>query len=96
MTASTVEHVPYWPGVMAIPDTPRLTSDDTADVDEQRVRELSAGAQLRPAPDAPARWARLLYGLTGWEMFNPGERGYVSRLWAQDWDSPEDAVYDEQ
>lgn len=21
-------------------------------------------------------------------------RGYVSRLWAEDWDSPEDAVYD--
>lgn len=22
------------------------------------------------------------------------ERGYVSRLWAADWDSPEDSIYD--
>jgi hypothetical protein len=63
---------------MTMPDAPRLTSEDVADVDEQRVRELSAGVRLRPALDAPARWARLLYGITGWDLFNPDERGQQS------------------
>jgi hypothetical protein len=27
--------------------------------------------------------------------FGEGERVYVSKLWAEDWDSAEDAVYDE-
>ena len=28
-------------------------------------------------------------------MSEPDERAYVSPLWAEDWDSPEDAIYDE-
>lgn len=45
--------------------------------------------------DARRRWARLLYAIGGWDIFSAeGERGYVSKLWSEDWDSPEDTVYD--
>lgn len=43
------------------------------------------------------RIAELLDRITGWELFGGGdERAYVSTLWAEDWDSPEDSAGDEQ
>jgi hypothetical protein len=75
--------------------TPRLTPDRADVADDQRLRELRAGVPPRPDPDARDRIATMLYRITGWEMFSGGERAYVSRLWAQDWDSPEDSAYDQ-
>ena len=31
-----------------------------------------------------------------WRGEEADERAYVSRLWAQDWDSPEDSAWDEE
>jgi hypothetical protein len=49
--------------------------------------------------DTREQWASLLYAIGGWETFaptEPDERGYVSRLWAADWDCEEDSTYDEE
>jgi hypothetical protein len=45
-----------------------------------------------PDPGARLRMAAALHGVTGWDIFPElsDDRAYVSRLWAEDWDSPED------
>ena len=58
-------------------------------------------AATKPDPHARARMAAILYEITRWDVFADAddevdERAYVSRLWAEDWDSTEDAIYDEQ
>lgn len=90
MTSSTLEHVSYAQTVEM--DAPRLP--DTA-VPEERAVALEQQKPVTPDPDARARMAAVLYRLTGWETFGGDERAYVSRLWAEDWDSPEDSIYDE-
>lgn len=47
-------------------------------------------------PDAVVRMAEMLHDLTGWDFPEiPTDREYVSRLWAEDWDSAEDSTYDD-
>jgi hypothetical protein len=74
------------------PVTPLVSGGGEAD--ERRLDALRAGVPPRPDPEARERIAAMLYHITGWEMFGADERAYVSRMWAQDWDSPEDSVYD--
>jgi hypothetical protein len=96
MTSSTVDHADYvaTPGVTTA--DPQLTLADLSEANEQRARAVSeARTALHPDPTARSRYARLLYAITGWEVFGGDERGYVSRLWAEDWESPEDSAYDE-
>jgi hypothetical protein len=69
MTASTVEHVPYWPGDAVTPFAPQVTQDDVRDADEESIRALSIREPLRPDPGARARLAVLLYQITGWDLF---------------------------
>jgi hypothetical protein len=58
---------------------------------ERWLRSTGGG---RPLPDARQRMAAQLYAATGWDIFSEAsaERPYVSRLWAEDWDSPEDVA----
>ncbi|MGH3965073.1 MAG: hypothetical protein ACRDRY_17745 [Pseudonocardiaceae bacterium] len=63
----------------------------------QRILE---GEETPPAPDARAKLAALLHKVTRWPMFlehgdEEAARTYVSRLWAEDWDSGGDSVYDD-
>lgn len=96
-TASTVDHVSYLPEAATTPVLRAVTLEDVQQADEQHVRALSTGEPLHPDPDARIRLAAALYRITGWEIFGGAdERAYVSRLWAEDWDSPEDSAYDEQ
>jgi hypothetical protein len=95
MTASTAPRGGYLTPPAVTPVVPRLTPDRAGEADEQRVSALRAGVPVRPDPDARDRIATVLYHITGWEMFGASERAYVSRLWAQDWDSPEDCAYDQ-
>jgi hypothetical protein len=62
----------------------------------QHARAILAGEAVRPDPDARVRMASMLHDATGWDIFPelPTDREYVSKLWAEDWDSPEDAIYD--
>jgi hypothetical protein len=65
----------------------------------QRMQRLTEGVSPMGDPSARSRIAAALHRLTGWDVFADdaeAERAYVSRLWAEDWDSPEDAVYDER
>jgi hypothetical protein len=94
MASSTAPHGAYLAGPTATPVTPLITPANAAEADEQRLRALQVGVPLRPDPDARDRIATMLYQITGWEMFGASERPYISRLWAQDWDSPEDSAYD--
>ena len=58
---------------------------------------LIPGWRLTTLPgSAVDRMAERLHELTGWEIFPeiPTDREYVSRLWAEDWDSPEDSAGD--
>lgn len=68
------------------------------DVDKEHVERIKRGAEgVDPDPSARSRMAALLQSVTGWDIFpelSP-DRLYVSRLWAEDWNSPEDSVYDE-
>lgn len=95
MASSTAPHGGYLATSAVTPVTPLVTTGGATEADEQRVRALRAGVPPRPDPDARDRIATMLYRITGWEMFGAGERAYVSRLWAQDWDSPEDSAYDQ-
>lgn len=60
-----------------------------------QVARLMSSTPIVGDPHARERMADLLHRATGWDLFVPGDREYVSRLWAEDWDSAEDAVYDE-
>jgi hypothetical protein len=96
-TGSTVDHASYLPEAVITPVVRAVTLDDVQQADEQHVQALFTGEPLNPDPDARFRLAAVLYSITGWEIFGGAdERAYVSRLWAQDWDSPEDSAYDEQ
>lgn len=57
------------------------------DIIAELVDELSATGRTREA----AAVKRVL----GHDDDEAAMRAYVSRLWAEDWDSPEDSVYDE-
>lgn len=49
-------------------------------------------------PLARLKMATLLWAATRWNIFpelDETDRDAVSRLWAQDWDSPEDVRHDE-
>src|SRR5258708_37794407 len=96
MTATTVDHVAYPPASPGTPVTPVLTSADAPEPGEREMSAVLAGSQPDPDPEAPARYAALIYRITGWDAFSDPAREYVSRLWAEDWDSPEDAAYDDQ
>jgi hypothetical protein len=77
----------------------------TAENERLRARDEAAEAVVRwwrtrnfSAP--PPEGARLLDALARAHADEDGgrvsdERAYVSRLWAEDWNSPEDSVYDE-
>ena len=96
-TASTVDHVSYLPESVVTPVARAVSLDDVQQADERHVQALSTGEPLHPDPDARFRLATVIYRITGWEIFTgDDERAYVSRLWAEDWDSPEDSAYDEQ
>lgn len=73
---------------------PPLASEDEDFV--QRVQRLMQLTPPKGDPMARNRIAAALYRATGWEVFAEDERAYVSRLWAEDWDSPEDAAYDDE
>ena len=92
MTTSTLEHASYASSRTMAPDSPRL---EPHAVPEERAQALKKQRPVRPDPDARSRMAAILYQITGWETFGGDERAYVSRLWAEDWDNPEDAIYDE-
>ena len=49
-----------------------------------------------PCPDVRLFWDEILDRLARCSAVDHGERGYVSRLWASDWDSPEDSSYDQR
>lgn len=96
MSISTVDHVGYIPEIRTTPVRPPVGAQDARQADEAHVRALRVGEPPRPDPGARARIAELLYEITGWEAFSGnGDRAYVSRLWSEDWDSPEDAAYDD-
>lgn len=39
--------------------------------------------------------AALLFDIAGWEVSGlPGDREYISQLWAHDWENDDDALYD--
>ena len=92
MTTSTIDHADYLTAASVAPAIPDLTP---ADVPEADVQRISHGEQPQGDPDARQRLASALYRITGWEIFGGDERAYVSRLWADDWDSREDSAYDE-
>jgi hypothetical protein len=88
---STMDHADYLSVHAVAPATPNLNPEAVAD---EQIDALRARPTPQPDPGARARIAGILYRITGWEMFAADERAYVSRLWAEDWDSPEDSVYD--
>ncbi|HXP21635.1 MAG TPA: hypothetical protein VN840_18485 [Streptosporangiaceae bacterium] len=94
MGSSTAPRGAYPMPSAITPVTPLVTAGGASETDEQRLRALRAGVVPRPDPDARDRMATMLYHITGWDLFGAGERAYVSRLWAEDWDSPEDSAYD--
>jgi hypothetical protein len=74
------------------------STPDNAQLIERMQRLMTAAT---PTGDAAARSriAAALHQVTGWDVFAEdaeADRAYVSRLWAEDWDSPEDAIYDER
>lgn len=76
----------------AIPGSAPLPTIDPASVDG-----YVHVAPTHGDPSARLRWAELIHDVTGWDFPEiPGDREYVSRLWAEDWDSPEDSVYDNE
>lgn len=94
MTASTLDHADFQSSASVVPPSPDLGS---ADIPESAELRIVSGTDVTPPdPGARERLAQMLYRITGWEVFGGDERAYVSRLWAEDWDSPEDSVYDEQ
>lgn len=65
----------------------------------QHMQRLTVKVPVTGDPTARYRIAAVLHRMTGWDTFSDDAeagRAYVSRLWAEDWDSPEDAVYDEE
>jgi hypothetical protein len=92
MIASTVDHADYLSAATVEPAPLNLSPDKVPEADIQRIR---VGEKPTGDPAARERLGRLLYRITGWEMFGGDERAYVSRLWAEDWDSPEDSSYDQ-
>jgi hypothetical protein len=84
---------------MDVPEvaTPPLLAD-AGEGDEQldeHAQSITTGEAPEPDPDARIRWALVLNHLTGWDFPElPTDRAYISRLWAEDWESPEDAIYD--
>jgi hypothetical protein len=96
VSVSTVDHISYVPEARTTPVRAPVSALDAREADEAHVRALSTGEPLRPDPGARARIAGVLYEITGWEAFSSnGDRAYVSHLWSEDWDSPEDAAYDD-
>jgi hypothetical protein len=85
-----------WPVIVpANGDTTQETElgDDAAHADR-----ITMGEAPRPDHTARRRMAQLLQDMTGWDIFPEADqdRKYVSRLWAEDWDSPEDSQYDDE
>lgn len=63
------------------------------------VAAPSPTADFHPHAANPVAFPKALSTITGDDMPMPGvaesdARDYVSRLWAEDWNSPEDAAYD--
>jgi hypothetical protein len=71
-------------------------ADAPGDQLDEHARSIEDGEAVQPDPDARIRMANMLHSVTGWDIFPElaTDRDYVSRLWAEDWDSPEDAIYD--
>jgi len=94
-TASGIFRGPDLQNAMPVPHI----DDVVGEPDEQMLehaRSIAVGDETEPDPDARMRMASMLYAATGWDIFPEiaTDREYVSRLWAEDWDSPEDAIYD--
>lgn len=109
MTVTTTDHATWSHGPSEVPSSDftalEPTGPDAArELDELRERSErlvnGASSSTTPDPDARDRMAAVMYRLTGWPVFRSDEeqdeRAYVSRLWAEDWDCDEDAIYDEQ
>lgn len=72
-----------------------VSGPPAAPVDDVAVDPHRTPAPFKGDPQARNRWATKLHEMTGWEFPEiSADREYVSRLWAEDWDSPEDSVYD--
>lgn len=91
MTASTADYADYAAEAEVARPVLVLVPSEVTAADAQRV--LSE-PETSGDPCARLRLAEILYRITGWEVFGADERAYVSRLWAEDWDSPEDSAYD--
>lgn len=73
------------------------TSETAIGADADHVDRITVGESPKPDQSAHRRMAELLHHATGWDIFPESsyDRSYVSRLWAEDWNSPEDSVYDD-
>ena len=72
---------------------------ESAELTQRMQMLMSATVPTMGDPTARARMAAAMHELTGWAVFaedDADQRAYVSRLWAEDWDSAEDAAYDER
>jgi hypothetical protein len=79
--------------------TPQAPAQPADAALNQHMQRLTVKVPVAGDPTARFRLAAILHRLGGWDVFADdaeAERAYVSRLWAEDWDSPEDAVYDEE
>ena len=109
MTATTTAHASWAAhagdtpagGIPIITEatTAHGTSEPADTALRQHMKRLTVSVPAIGDPAARFRIAAALHRLTGWDVFSvdaEAERVYVSKLWAEDWDSPEDAVYDEK
>jgi hypothetical protein len=109
MTVMTTDHGQWSPPVLDLvpPElavggalTDPTSAAEQPPVDQalvEHMRGLLDGSR-RSLPDARARAriAAALFRTTHWSIFDDhDERAYVSRLWAEDWDCPEDAAYND-
>lgn len=93
MTVTTTASTTYTHRGLDLPNVPHV--EEVTAPDAHRL-SVTMGEQPEPDPGARTRMAGLLYEVTGWDIFPElaTDRDYASRLWAEDWDSPEDAIYD--
>ena len=93
---TTASHAAWHMDVPEVAHPPLLV--DSGEGDErldEHAQSITAGEAPEPDPDARIRWALVLHHVTGWDFPELAtDRDYVSRLWAEDWESPEDAIYD--
>lgn len=84
MTTSTMDHADYSATPAVTPVDPQLSLEDAPQADESLARVLNeARVPVHPDPGAPVRYARVLYGITGWEVFREqaeaaDEAGYIT------------------